>query len=121
MAGKNFNIAQVKLNGVAYGTKPGASAELGGFESEADYADGKIAGFLDTPVPMKVDCAFVLNAESDVEAVRNFKGILEFVLLDVPGKPVYSSSDAKIKAPPGMKPGDGLSCSFLGTAMEKTN
>jgi hypothetical protein len=121
VAGNNFNIGQVKLNGVAYGTKPGPTAELGGLSFEADYADGEIAGYLGTPVPMKVDCGFILNADSDVEAVRNFRGILEFVLLDVPGKPIWSSSNAVIQVPPGMKPGDGLTCTFIGTAMKKTN
>jgi hypothetical protein len=121
VAGNNFNIAQVKLNGVAYGTKPGASINLGGLNHEPDWADGKMEGFLATPTHCEITCSFQARSDTDFEAIRLFTGIAEFVMLDLPGKPTYSSADAKVAETISIQPGEGITVRIIGKPAEKTN
>lgn len=120
MAGNNFNIAQVKLNGVPYGTKPGASINLGGVNYEIDFADGKPSGFLGTPTQAEITCNFQVRSDTDIEAIRNFQGIAEFVMLDVAGKPTYSITDSRVAETISIQPGEGIAVRIIGTPAEKT-
>lgn len=121
MAAKGFNIAQVKLNGVAYGTKPGATARLGGVSLSPDFADGDQLVMYETPEPMEVSCSFIVTSDTDLEAIRNFKnGVCEFVLKDLSGTPTYSSADASVAESVQLSAGDGISVRIIGKPMEKT-
>lgn len=118
---KAFNIAQVKLNGVAYGTKPGtASVRLGGVERSPDFADGDKLVKYETPVPCEITCTFIATSDTDFEAIRNFTGVAEFVLKDLPGTPTYSTSEAYIASPPELQPGNGVTVTIQGKPAEKT-
>ncbi len=120
MAGKHFNIPQILLNGVAHGTKSGATIDLGGVSNEADISDGKVEGYLGTPAPCVIECTFKIDSNTAFEEIRNFQGIAEFVMLDVPGKPRYASADAILADTVSLSGGDGIKVRIIGKPAEKT-
>jgi tail tube protein len=115
---KVFNIPIVKLNGVDYRTKPGATLKLGGMKAEPRYASGKLTGFAEEPEASEFDGAFEIMSDTDIEAIRNFHGQAEY-LTDV--GITYASNTAQITETPELTPGDGIKFKIMGEAAVKAS
>lgn len=88
---KEFNIAKVKLNGTDWGTRSGTIESFGGMSRESTSGSGKITGYVETPTACVINVTFLVNSETDTEAIRNFKGICEF---ELDTGQLYSTSEA---------------------------
>lgn len=112
MAAKVFGVSIVRLNGVDYRTKQGAQLELGGEKKTSQYASGKRTGSTREPMGSKITVKFEVMADTDVEAIRNFEGIAEYVT-DV--GTTYSCPNSECSEPPKLDDnGGGMDCTFEG-------
>lgn len=108
-----FNIPIVRLNGVDYNTKPGATLKLGGLKSDPRYASGKLSGFANEPEASEFNGSFEVMSDSDLEAVRNFRGLVEYVTdVDI----TYKASNAQLTETLELTPGDGAKFKIMGDA-----
>jgi Phage tail tube protein len=106
-----FNIPIVRLNGVDYNTKPGATLKFGGLKSEPRYASGRLSGFANEPEAAEFNGSFEVMTNSELEAVRHFRGLAEFVT-DV--GITYKSSNAQLTETLELTPGDGAKFKIMG-------
>lgn len=97
---KTLGVTLVRLNGVDYRTKPGASIKLGGKQKTPQFASGKLSGFSEVPVACEFTGSFEVMSDTDIEAIRKFEGQADFVT-DV--GITYSSSNATITEPPELQ------------------
>lgn len=73
-------VVRVRLNGVDYHTKPGASLVVGGRRYTSQFGNGKRSGASWEPAQSVLTVSFLVSSQSDWEAIRDFKnGIAEYV------------------------------------------
>ena len=113
---KVFNIPIVKLKGVDYRTKPGATLKLGGMKATPQYASGTLSGFAEEPEASEFNGSFEIMSDTDVEAIRNHDGLIEY-LTDV--GITYASSNSRITETLELTPGDGAKFTIMGSAAVK--
>jgi hypothetical protein len=113
---KVFNIPIVKLNQVDYRTLPNSTLKLGGMKGEPKYASGVLSGFAESPEAAEFDGGFEVMSDTDIEAIRNFKGQIDYVT-DV--GITYSSSNSQITESLELNPGDGVKVKIMGEASVK--
>ncbi len=107
-----FGVSKVKLNGVDFGTKQGASLELGGETKTSQFASGQRSGSSGEPTASKIDMTVEITGATDFELLRNFSGIAEFVM---DTGQVYSMGNAEVMVPPTLSDnGAGASLSLEG-------
>lgn len=93
---KVFGVSKVRLNGVDHGTKQGASLELGGETKTSQYASGKRSGSSGEPVGSKITLTVEVTAATDLEALRKFEGIAEYVM---DTGQTYSAGNSEVTEP----------------------
>ena len=76
---KVFGVVKVQLNGVDYQTKPGATLEMGGVRKTSQFGNDVRTGASTEPVPSRITVQFLVYSESDIEAIRDFEGIAEYI------------------------------------------
>jgi hypothetical protein len=108
-----FNIPIVKLNGVDYRTKPGATLKLGGMKATPQFASGRLSGFAQEPEAAEFNGSFEIMTDTDLEAIRKHNGLTEYVT-DV--GITYASSNSQITETPELNPGDGVKFTIMGEA-----
>jgi hypothetical protein len=114
-----FNIPIVRLNGVDFRTKPGATLKLGGMKATPSFGSGKMTGFANEPEASEFNGSFEIMSDTDLEAIRHHKGLTEYVLKDV--NMVYASSNSQITETPELAPGDGVKFTIMGEAAAKSS
>ena len=76
---KVAGVIRVQLNGVDYQTKPGAVLDMGGEKKPSQFGDDVRTGASGEPVPSRITVQFLVYSDSDLDAIRNFEGIAEFI------------------------------------------
>lgn len=76
---KVIGIVRVTLDGVDYGTKQGATLELGGFTKTSSFASGRRTGSSQEPAASKLAATFEGLPDTDIEAIRNFAGQVDYL------------------------------------------
>lgn len=109
---KVAGVVKVKLNGVDFGTKQGASLELGGETKTSQFASGRRSGSSGEPTASKCTFTVEITALTDFELLRTFSGIAEF---EMDTGQVYSMGNAEVMVPPTLNDnGAGASLSLEG-------
>lgn len=72
-------VIKVRLNGVDYRTKEGATLTPGGHEKTSHYASNKRTGTSRKPIGSKISVTFELMNDTDTQAIQDFEGIAEYV------------------------------------------
>ena len=108
-------IHKVSLDGVDYGTKT-ATLEPGGFKKETQYASGKISGRSWDPMCSRVTVTFEMITDTDVEAIRNFSGRVEFEN-DIGH--MFAIANADVVEPPRIVPAGGVEVVIEGDPAEQ--
>lgn len=73
---KTFGVRKCYLDGVDWGTKPGGSYTPGGVKKTSQYASGKRTGSSSEPMGSRAEIIFEMVADTDVEALKRWEGIL---------------------------------------------
>lgn len=107
-----FSVRTVALDGVDYRTKQGGSYSPGGVVRTSQYASGKRTGSSKEPRGSRTEVTFEMVADTDVEAIRNFKGKVT-VGTDI--GIVFDNPNCEIMEPPEITDnGGGIRCVFEG-------
>lgn len=108
-----FGVVSVRLNGVDYRTRPGATLDVGGRRYTSQFGNGKRTGVSWEPVPSMLSVTFLVSSQLDWEAIANFKdGIAEY-RTDV--KLVLAAKNCTTIDPPGFSDaGEGISVTIEG-------
>ncbi len=108
-----FGVVKVRLNGVDYHTKPGATLSLGGRLYTSQFGNGKRSGVSWEPVPSTITVQFLISDQLDWEAIRDFKnGIAEYV---TDTKLHFAADNATASTPPELAgEGQGISVTIEG-------
>ncbi len=101
---KVFGVSKVRLNGVDYGTKQGATLELGGETKTSQFASGKRSGSSGEPTASKISFTVEVTAATDLEALRKFEGIAEYVM---DTGQVYSAPNSEVMTQPTLSDNGG--------------
>ena len=101
---KVAGVVKIRLNGVDYGTKQGASLELGGETKTSQFASGQRSGSSSDPTASKITLTVEVRGDTDLEALRNFEGIAEFIM-DTGQE--YSAGNSEVMEPPKINDNGG--------------
>lgn len=115
-----FGVVSVRLNGVDYQTKPGATLNTGGRRYTSQFGNGKRSGVSWEPVPSVLVAEFLVSSQMDWEAISNFKnGIAEYHTdVDI----VLAADNCTTIEPPAFAgEGKGLSITVEGDAAYKVS
>lgn len=112
MAADVHDIAIVKLNGIDYRTKEGATLETGGFSRTSQYASGVRTGSSRKPMASRCTVTFEHMSDTDVDAIKNFAGDIDYITST--GQ-IYRAPNSQIMEPPRIQDqGNGIECVFEG-------
>lgn len=113
MAKKLTGIVRVLSDGISLRVKDGASIEFGGFEREAQYADGQVAGFTEKPIASKITCTIVHDSSTDLIKLRDMVDVTFTFATDTGVNYVMNHGFASV--PPKLTGGAGeVEVEFMG-------
>ena len=112
-------VVRVTLNGVDYQTKPGAVLEMGGVRRTQQFGNDKRTGASEEPVASRFTCEFLVYGETEIETIRDFKGIAEFIT-DT-GNHLAADNCSLAEPPKIMDAGQGMSVIIEGDPAFEVN
>lgn len=107
-----FGVVRVKLNGIDWQTKPGASLNAGGRRYTSQFGNEQRTGVSWEPVPSVLSVEFLIYGETDYDQIASFSGIAEYVT-DV-GLHMAAANCRVIEPPDFADAGGGLAITIEG-------
>ncbi len=105
-------VVKVLLNGVDYQTKPGAVLDMGGDVKSSQFGDGARTGFSTEPVPSSITVQFLVYNDTDMDAIKDFQGIAEYI---TDTRNHFGANNCVIASPPKiMDGGQGVEVTIEG-------
>ncbi len=103
--------ATVRMDGLSLRMKD-AEIDLGGFERESKFADGKRVGFTETPVPSMVKGTIIHGTDTDLFKVRDAVSVSITFVTDT--GVTYTCRDSACSTPPTAKSSGEADVEFTG-------
>ncbi len=72
---KLTGIVKILADGISLRAKDGAKIDIGGYEREAQYADGVLIGYTEKPIAATVTATLVHDATADLIKIRDMVNV----------------------------------------------
>ncbi len=119
MAKKNTGTIIVKANGESLRAQAeSVTFKPGGMKRESKFADGRYAGYTETPVSGEVSLDFIHDGDTDIDTFRNMTNAT--LVLEMDSGQVWQIDNAFVDAESLEVSKDGGKCTIMGEFAERT-